>query len=118
MKQFTINIGLHNNPLAIKRADGNYSLVQERIQALLELSFSYSSPFYRIETGNWDGEKEPTFVAYVEADDSTIDKKVELLCEVMTQVCIPYHSEDKSKLVYQAGWEGETFTFSPDYFIK
>lgn len=117
MKQFTINIGLNNNPLAIKKADGNYSLSQELIESLLKLAFSYSSPFYRIETGKWEGADEPTFIGYVDANEETIDDKVRLLCDIMTQVCIPYASESKSNLVYESYYTGEKYDFSNDYFI-
>ena len=117
MQQFTINIGLHNNPLAIKRADDKYSMVQDKIQDLLNLAFEHSSDFYRIEIGKWDGADEPTFVGYVEADEYTIDKKVQLLCDIMTQICIPYHSESKSNLVYESFFTGEKYTFNKEYFI-
>lgn len=118
MKQFTINIGLHNNPFAVIREDGKYSMVQKNIQRLLNLAFEHSSDFYRIETGKWDGADEPTFVGYVEADEYTIDKKVQLLCDIMTQICIPYDSAFQSNLVYQSFWNGEKFDFSNEYFIN
>ena len=118
MKQFTINIGLHNNPLAIKRADDKYSMVQDKIQDLLNLAFEHSSDFYRIEIGKWDGADEPTFVGYVEADEYTIDKKVQLLCDIMEQVCIPYDSAFQSNLVYQSFWQGQKLDFSNEYFIS
>ena len=118
MKQFTINIGLHNNPLTQYRKDGKPSLVQDLIEDLLKLAFNYTSPFYRIETGKWDDADEPTFVGYIDADESTIDAKVQLLCDIMTQQCIPYHSEEQSNLVYQTGWNKPKFDFNPTYFIK
>ncbi len=117
MKQFTINIGLNNNPLTAKKQDGSVSIVQDQIQCLLKLAFPYSSEFYRIETGEWDGEKEPTFVGYIDANEETIDKKVQLLCDIMTQVCIPYYSESKSNLVYESFFTGEKYTFNKEYFI-
>ena len=118
MKQFTINIGLHNNSFAVIREDGKYSMVQNNIQRLLNLAFEHSSDFYRIETGKWDDADEPTFIGYIDADESTIDAKVQLLCDIMTQQCIPYHSEEQSNLVYQTGWNESKFDFNPNYFIK
>jgi hypothetical protein len=117
MKQFTINIGLNNNPFTAKKQDGNPSIAQEQILNLLKLAFPYASELYRIETGEWDGEKEPTFIGYVDADAETIDKKVQLLCDIMTQICIPYYSESKSNLVYESFFTGEKYTFNKEYFI-
>lgn len=118
MKTFTLNIGLNNNPLVAKRNDGAPSIVQETILNLLKLAFPYASELYRIETGEWDNDKEPTLVAYVDAEESTIDRKVQLLCDIMTQICIPYASDSKSNLVYQTDWNGEKFDFSNEYFIN
>lgn len=118
MKQFTLNIGLNNNPLAEKNINGGISSVQETIFKLLKLAFPYVSEFYRIEIGEWDNDKEPTLVIYVDADESTIDSKVQLLCDIMTQICIPYASDSKSNLVYQSFWNGEKFDFSNEYFIN
>jgi hypothetical protein len=117
MKTFTINIGLNNNPFVEKRNDGAPSIVQETILNILKLAFPYASEFYRIETGEWDGEKEPTFVGYIDADESTIDRKVQLLCDIMTQICIPYSSDSKSNLVYESYYTGERFDFNKEYFI-
>lgn len=118
MQQFTINIGLNNNPLTAKRNDGHPSIAQEQILNLLQLAFPYASNLYRIETGKWEGADEPTFIGYVDADPETIDDKVRLLCDIMTQVCIPYASESKSNLVYESHYIGEKYNFSNDYFIN
>lgn len=117
MKAFILNIGLNNNPLVEKRNDGTPSIVQETILNLLKLAFPYASEFYRIETGEWDNDKEPTLVAYVDADESTIDRKVQLLCDIMTQICIPYASDSKSKLVYESYFTGKKYKFNKEYFI-
>ena len=129
MKQFTINIGLHNNPLAIKETDKEllkqgkeYSEQQPLIYHLLWLAFGNADSNYRIDKGTWDGADEPTFVTSIKVDNmQDVYLKIERLCMVMTQISIPYSSIDESHLVYNplhSFTDEELYKFNPEFFIK
>lgn len=129
MKQFTINIGLHNNPLAVKETNeelikqGNeYSNIQPHIYACLHLAFGKVLDNCKIAKGEWDGASEPTFVAIIETDDTTnVYLKVEQLCMIMAQICIPYSNKIESHLVYNPFvdyTDDQKYDFNSEFFIN
>lgn len=129
MRQFTINIGLHNNPLAVKETNEElikqgkeYSDCQTLIYTALCLAFDNVYINYKIAKGSWVGADEPTFVTTIEVDYSSfVFGKIELLCMMMTQICIPYSSTEESHLVYSPLVDyppHERYKFDPEFFIN
>ncbi len=108
--EFTINIGLNNNPKNIEQL--------WRYMATLQ-------GFHLIEfaerNGMYNGVPEPTFVARLRTDYSRLSKVVadiENMCSVLDQICIPIKGDAFELLVYRMNFGGEPQKFDNKYFIE
>lgn len=105
---FEINIGLNNCPYTY---DG--------VRQLLENEFK-GAVYHRFEVGMYNEDEEPTLVAVINAEASTIRKSIKQLCSVLTQECIPYRpylNNAGGELVYNKAFVGEQYVYDEQYFI-
>jgi len=108
--EFTINIGLNNNP---KTFEELWRYVAD-MQGYHLIGFSERN-------GEYNGVAEPTFVARLRTDYSRLSKVVadiENLCSVLDQICIPIKSDAFELLVYKISFDGEHQKFDNKYFIE
>jgi hypothetical protein len=101
---FTINVGLLNNPYA--------SNIKE---ALATNGFSIMRSFYSV--GEFEG-SEPTLVAHVVTnanDIAELTAQMDNLCDVLTQQCIPVLLNDGKGIMF--GKDADKYPFDSAYFL-
>lgn len=104
----TLNIGLNNNPY------GNGEVID-----LLQNKFDVL--WHGVDTGQYEGEVEPTLVVLIDSDYARTSKFIEIieqLATVMTQNCIAVSTHQFDILVYSQNYQGERYKFNPKYFIE
>jgi len=108
MKKVQLNIGLENNPYS-------FDDVSEDVKWML----SFGSYEARQEVGEYEGNKERTFVASLDSVDFIKDilQFIEYLTTIYTQDCIAVKIDGKGYLVYNPSFEGDRLEFDDKYFI-
>jgi len=113
-KQLTINVGLNNN---------NFD--QKTILAYFERLYTWSGAYkllkYTFEVGEWQGEKEITFVGLFEYSYSNASKVLtdfEKIASVMNQQAIAIKCEGLQAIAYNIGAKNKTQVFDENYFYN
>lgn len=113
-KQLTINVGLNNN---------NFD--QETILAYFERLYTWSGAYkllkYTFEVGEWQGQKEITFVGLFEYSYSNASKVLtdfEKIASVMNQQAIAIKCEGLQAIAYNIGAKNKTQVFDENYFYN
>ena len=113
-KQLTVNIGLKNN---------EYN--QETILAYFERLYSWNGAYkllkYTFEVGQWQGQKEVTFVGLFEYSYSNASKVLtdfEKIASVMNQQCIAIKCQGLEALAYNIGTKNKNTVFNGEYFYN
>lgn len=109
MKNYTLNIGLENNPLTV-----------DQILDIISNRTAGATIFNRLHLGEYNGNPERTLIVNFNSYKSTFAMVhfVEELCNICTQECIPVKTKNFNKLVYNLNFAGGKFDFNPDYFIE
>ena len=113
-KQLTVNIGLKNN---------EYN--QETILAYFERLYSWHGAYkllkYTFEVGQWQGQKEVTFVGLFEYSYSNASKVLtdfELIASVMNQQSIAIKCQGLEALAYNISTKNKNTVFNNKYFYN
>ena len=113
-KQLTINVGLNNNKFD-----------QKSILAYFERLYTWSGAYkllkYTFEVGEWQGEKEITFVGLFEYSYSNASKVLtdfEKIASVMNQQAIAIKCEGLQAIAYNIGAKNKTQVFDENYFYN
>lgn len=109
MNVFQLNIGLNNNPYTF-----------ETITRALVYSFEGEIVATREDMGEYIESPEPTLVAKIitALDEESAKILVGAMCMKFTQECIGMKLNEEGTLVYNPEFEGEQYTFNPEYFIE
>ena len=106
--QIQINLGLNNNPMT----------AEELITYLATLS-GYHLVGYYIKTMEFQGNPEPTVVAWLKTDyarQSKIIKDFEDIALVTNQESIALVTSEMEVLVFNPTYSGDGYKFDPAYF--
>jgi hypothetical protein len=113
-KQLTINVGLNNN---------NFD--QKTILAYFERLYTWSGAYkllkYTFEVGEWQGQKEITFVGLFEYSYSNASKVLtdfEKIASVMNQQAIAIKCEGLQAIAYNISAKNKTQVFNENYFYN
>lgn len=113
-KQLIVNIGLKNN---------EYN--QETILAYFERLYNWNGAYkllkYTFEVGQWNGQKEITFVGLFEYSYSNASKVLtdfELIASVMNQQSIAIKCQGLEALAYNIGTKNKNTVFNNKYFYN
>jgi hypothetical protein len=101
-----LNIGLNNNPFSA-----------DEILDVLPLFMKVDS--HSVQTGEYEGEVEPTLVV-VGLTDRSFDAIKDILTALsldLTQDCIAFRYGGKGDLAYRPDFVGERYEFDEQYFI-
>jgi hypothetical protein len=106
----TWNIGLNNNPYTA-------TLIIDAITTAFPHNEGYIVA-YREHMGEWEGRPEPTLVIEVigEQDADSMVILTKMMCIAFTQDAIAVRNNEDGVLVYNPKFEGEQYTFDPQYF--
>ena len=107
--EFTINIGLLNNPQTA-----------EELASYFKDSLGYRLVKYTTNSGSYHDLIEPTFVATLETDYVSVSKVIadfEKICSVLIQDYIAISSDQFDLLVYAINYYGDKDKFDSDYFL-
>ena len=77
--------------------------------------------YYRIDKGMFNGKKERTIVAVINAyDKSMLVCMFKTYCVLLSQNCISFKSSDNSEtgLIYPLNFVGEQIGYNDEYFIN
>jgi hypothetical protein len=109
MKDYTMNIGLENNPF---KANVIPFMVAKKIGNLNRIAS-------RVNVGEWDGKPERTIVLSFECNKSNAEMVsiITDLCVQFTQDAIPFKSSDYTALVYNPDYKSEKYIFDPNFYI-
>ena len=109
MKNYTLNIGLENNPATWVQIERYFSNNPD-----------YRNINSRVNVGEWDGKPERTLILQFETNlkISEVIAVVERLTKKLTQDAIPVQGENFGILIYNENFEGEKYSFDPQYFIN
>lgn len=103
-----INLGLNNNPMT----------ADEAITYLATLS-GYHLAGYYVKTMEFQGNPEPTVVAWLKTDyarQSKIIADFENIASMMTQESIALVTSEMEVLVFNPTYSGDGYQFDPKYF--
>jgi hypothetical protein len=107
-KQIQINIGMNNNPMT-----------NEQIVNYFATHPNYHLAGYYFKDMTFQGEPEPTFVAWLKTDytrDSKILADFEAFCNFFTQESIALVTPTMSVLAFNHGYKGDPYKFDAQYF--
>lgn len=109
MKTVQLNLGLNNNP---------YS--EDQITAYFKLNSTFTYVEHRLDSGEYQGEVEPTFVVLLKVKDklnqSHLLRAVEELCTLFMQDMIPMVTTRMKVMCYNDNYKGEEIMFNSKYF--
>lgn len=103
-----INVGLNNNPLN-----------EEQIAEYFASFSGYDLCGYYFKDMTFQGEIEPTFVAWLKTDfarQSKIILDFENIASVLNQESIALVTSEMEVLVFNVNYSGEGYRFDPKYF--
>lgn len=113
-KYLTVNIGLKNNKF-------NEKTIIEYFDKLYHWQTSYKLEKYTFEIGQWDGQKEITFVGlftYGFSNASKVLNDFEKIASVMEQECIAIKCEGLQALAYNISTKNKNNVFNDKYFYN
>lgn len=111
-KYLTVNIGLKNNKF-------NEKTIIEYFHNLYKWQTAYKLEKYTFEVGQWDGQKEVTFVGlftYGFSNASKVLTDFELISSVMEQESIAIKCEGLQALAYNISTKNKNTVFNNKYF--
>lgn len=111
-KYLTVNIGLKKNKF-------NQKTIVEYFNNLYHWQMAYKLQKYTFEVGEWDGQKEVTFVGLFSYNFSNASKVLtdfELIASVMDQQCIAIKCQGLQALAYNVSTKNKNQFFNNDYF--
>lgn len=113
-KYLTVNIGLKNNKF-------NQKTIVEYFDKLYQWQTAYKLEKYTFEVGEWEGQKEITFVGlftYGFSNASKVLTDFELIASVMEQECIAIKCEGLQALAYNISTKNKNNVFNNEYFYN
>jgi len=113
-KQLTINVGLNDNKF-------NQKTILDYFDNLYYWQESYKLLEHTFEVGEWEGQKEITFVGLFEYGFSNASKVLtdfEKIASVMNQDCIAIKCQGLQALAYNIGAKNKTKVFDQKYFYN
>lgn len=113
-KQLTINVGLNNNKFDQKT-------ILDYFDNFYYWQRSYKLIKYTFEVGEWQGQKEVTFVGLFEYSFSNASKVLtdfELVASTMNQQCIAIKCDGLEALAYNVSTKNKTQVFNENYFYN
>lgn len=113
-KQLTVNIGLKNNKF-------NQQTILDYFASLYNWQGSYKLLKYTFEVGQWQGEKEVTFVGlfeYYYGNASKVLTDFELIASVMEQQSIAIKCQGLEALAYNISTKNKNTVFNNKYFYN
>lgn len=113
-KYLTVNIGLKNNKF-------NQKTILEYFDKLYHWQTSYKLQKYTFEVGEWQGQKEVTFVGlftYRFSNASKVLNDFEKIASVMDQECIAIKCQGLQALAYNISTKNKNNVFNNDYFYN
>jgi len=113
-KQLTVNIGLKNNKF-------NQQTILDYFDRLYTWQGSYKLLKYTFEVGQWQGQKEITFVGLFEYGYSNASKVLtdfEKIASVMNQQSIAIKCQGLEALAYNIGTKNKNTVFNNEYFYN
>ena len=111
-KYLTVNIGLKNNKF-------NEKTIIEYFHNLYKWQTAYKLEKYTFEVGQWNGQKEVTFVGLFTYNFSNASKVLtdfELISSVMQQESIAIKCEGLQALAYNISTKNKNTVFNNKYF--
>lgn len=106
--QIQINLGLNNNPMTAEEVITYFATLKD-----------YHLAGYYIKTMEFQGEPEPTFVAWLKTNYSRQSKIIadfENIASMMTQESIALVTSEMEVLVFNPSYDGDGYRFDPKYF--
>ena len=113
-KYLTVNIGLKNNKF-------NQKTIVEYFDNLYKWQTAYKLQKYTFEVGQWDGQKEVTFVGlftYGFSNASKVLTDFELIASVMNQQGIAIKCDGLEAIAYNVSAKNKTKVFDQKYFYN
>lgn len=113
-KQLTINVGLNGNKF-------NEKTILDYFERLYTWQGAYKLIKYTFEVGEWQGEKEITFVGLFEYSFSNASKVLddfEKIASVMQQQSIAIKCDGLEALAYNVSTKNKTQVFDENYFYN
>lgn len=113
-KQLTINVGLNNNKFDQKT-------ILDYFERLYTWQGAYKLLEYTFEVGEWQGQKEITFVGlfeYYYSNASKVLNDFEKIASVMQQQCIAIKCDGLEALAYNVSTKNKTQVFDKNYFYN
>ena len=113
-KYLTVNIGLKNNKF-------NQKTIIEYFDKLYQWQKAYKLEKYTFEVGQWQGQKEITFVGlftYGFSNASKVLNDFEKIASVMEQDCIALTCEGLQALAYNISTKNKNNVFNNEYFYN
>ena len=113
-KQLTINIGLKNNKF-------NEKTILDYFERLYTWQGAYKLVKYTFEIGEWQGEKEITFVGlftYRYSNSSKVLTDFELMASVMEQESIAIKCQGLEAIAYNISTKNKNTVFNNKYFYN
>ena len=101
---FTFNLGLENNNHGVSSIQ---KLKPFKLMAIPVLDY-----------GEWEGQPEKTLVFEAEYKGDDYKQQIIDLCSVFTQDCIAYKVDGVGELAFNKDYDGERYSFDPEFFIN
>jgi hypothetical protein len=107
-RNIQINIGMNNNPMT-----------QDEVIRYFASHPNYQLSGYYFKDMTFQGNTEPTFVAWIQTDlarDSRVLEDFEAIASVMTQECIALVTDSMKALAFNPSYKGERYMFNANLF--
>lgn len=108
MKTIQINVGLNNNPMNAEQVVNYFATLE-----------SYRLMAYQVVDSEFQGQKEPTFVALLEykyARQSKVLQDFENICNLMNQESIAIKTDFMQVLAFNTSYSGQGYQFDNQFF--